>query len=110
MRKGTIMSVVISILPETDDACYLLELLETQSDGGEVYVCTTCGCKRVFYWANPSKSYTMACASSAVSHRHCLSVHPEGSRRGDVLSAEMTVADSPVSQVETPEGWEPRRQ
>jgi hypothetical protein len=104
------MSVVISFLPEMDDACYPLELLETQSDGGEVYVCITCGYKRVFYWDNPSKSYTMACQSSANSHRHCLSIRPEGSGGGDALSVDLSVANKPVEQIEAPEGWEPRRQ
>jgi hypothetical protein len=104
------MSIAISVLPETVDVCYPLELLETQSDGGEVYVCTTCGYKRVFYWDNPSKSYTMACQSSADSHSHCLSVHPEGSGREDVLTVGMSFTDKPVDQIEAPEGWKPRRQ
>ena len=101
------MSVTITMLPEADDACYKLELLETQEDGGEVYVCTACGYKRVFYWDNPARSHTMACPTRD-SHRHCLSIHPEWMGQ-DVLTVGIQYGSPSEQGPVPPADWVPRR-
>lgn len=102
------MSVTITVLPEQDDACYKLELLETQADGGEVYVCTACGYKRLFYWDNLARSHTLTCPTRD-SHRHCLTIHPDWMGQ-DVLSIGAHLSlEGDASWVVPPSDWEPRR-